>query len=171
MVRMLNPVNLHMAFGLAKMQEENVAALRRTTRFNSFSAGPSGPTDPSGPNGPSGQGRGPNGPAHQFEKKAILPIQRLSPAQMRERREKGLCYNCDEKWGPGHKCKSARLFIMEGEDLDSDDTAKEGGAEETKGQLCEELLGDELEPEISIHALCGSPNPKTMRILGCIGRK
>jgi len=33
MVRMLNPPNLHMAFGLAKMQEENVAALKRTAKM------------------------------------------------------------------------------------------------------------------------------------------
>ena len=37
MVRMLNPINLHMAFGLAKMQEENVDAMRRNARFSSIS--------------------------------------------------------------------------------------------------------------------------------------
>ena len=82
MVRMLNSINLHMAFGLAKMQEENVAALRRTTRLGSL---------------PNGHVLVPNGLVHQFEKRVLLPIQRLSLVQMRERREKGLCYNCDDK--------------------------------------------------------------------------
>jgi hypothetical protein len=31
MVRMLNPSNLTVAFGMAKMQEENVAAFRRSS--------------------------------------------------------------------------------------------------------------------------------------------
>ena len=32
---------------------------------------------------------------------------------MEERKKKGLCYNCDEKWGPGHKCKNAMLFLLD----------------------------------------------------------
>ena len=33
---------------------------------------------------------------------------------MEERRKQGLCYNCDEKWQVGHKCKGAKLFLLEG---------------------------------------------------------
>jgi hypothetical protein len=40
-----------------------------------------------------------------------LPIKRLTPAQMQERRAQGLCYNCDEKFVPGHKCYS-RCFLL-----------------------------------------------------------
>ena len=36
---------------------------------------------------------------------------------MDERRKKGLCYNCDEKWGFGHKCKYVKLFLLEGIDI------------------------------------------------------
>lgn len=43
-----------------------------------------------------------------------LALQRLSPVQMEERRRKGLCFNCDEKFQPGHQCKSAKLFLLEG---------------------------------------------------------
>ena len=35
-------------------------------------------------------------------------IRRLSPMEMKERRDKGLCFNCDEKFAPGHRCK--KLF-------------------------------------------------------------
>ncbi|KAJ0034380.1 hypothetical protein Pint_26460 [Pistacia integerrima] len=95
MVRMLNPSNLHIAFGLAKMQEENVAALRRIAKLGFFSTCLA------------------IGPLSPPEKRAIVLVQRLSPSQMNERRDKGLCYNCDDKWALGHKCKSTRLFIME----------------------------------------------------------
>ncbi|CAM0951594.1 unnamed protein product [Alopecurus aequalis] len=36
------------------------------------------------------------------------PLLRLSPTEMDERRAKGLCYNCDDKYAPGHRCK--RLY-------------------------------------------------------------
>ncbi len=30
--------------------------------------------------------------------------------QMKERCDKSLCYNCDEKWNPAHKCKPPKLI-------------------------------------------------------------
>ncbi|KAA8540064.1 hypothetical protein F0562_026756 [Nyssa sinensis] len=104
MVCMLNPSNLTMAFGMAKMQEENVTAFKAGTRMGST------PTRPLS-----------NPPT--LDTKALVPVQRLSPLQMTERRARGLCYNCDEKWGPGHKCKSARLFILECADSEEEEPA------------------------------------------------
>ncbi|RVX03831.1 Transposon Tf2-8 polyprotein [Vitis vinifera] len=150
MVCMLNPSNLHIAFGLAKMQEENVAALRRTAKLGSV------PT------------RLAIGPPSPPEKRVIVPVQRLSPSQMKERRDKGLCYNCDDKWAPGHKCKSARLFIMECDESSDDEVPKSEVAEGRASKSKEETPIVEIEPGISIHALVGSPNPKTMRFLGHI---
>jgi len=103
LVRMLNPSNLHIAFGLAKMQEKNVAALRRTAKVGSV------PTHLA------------IGPSNPHEKRVIVPIQRLSPSQMKEQRDKGLCYNCDDKWAQGHKCKSALLFIIECDESGDDE--------------------------------------------------
>ena len=51
------------------------------------------------------------------ESKPRIPIKRITPTQMDERRKRGLCYNCDEKQGPGHKCKNAKLFLLEGIEL------------------------------------------------------
>ena len=150
MVRTLNPSNLHIAFGLAKMQEENVAALRRTARLGFV------PT------------RSTIGPSNPHEKRAIVPIQRLSPSQMKEQRDKGLCYNCDDKWVQGHKCKLARLFIMECDESSDDEMPKFEVADGSAGKFKEETLIVELEPGISIHALSGSPNPKTMTFVGHI---
>ena len=39
------------------------------------------------------------------------PRRTLSPAAMANRREQGLCYNCDERFAPGHRCK--KLFVLE----------------------------------------------------------
>lgn len=52
-----------------------------------------------------------------FNRKPSIPIKRLTPAKMQERREKGLCYNCDEKFQADHRCSRPRLFLLEGVEL------------------------------------------------------
>ena len=52
-----------------------------------------------------------------IKSKPKIPIKRITLAQIDERRKRGLCYNCDEKWGVGHKCKNAKLFLLEGIEL------------------------------------------------------
>lgn len=93
-----------------------------------------------------------------------LPIKRLSPAELQTRREKGLCYNCDERYTPVHRCKNRRLLLLTNdEDEDNDENI--------------ELLDDTGEygetstphPEISIHALSGTTSPCTLRVTGSIG--
>ena len=51
-----------------------------------------------------------------LDTKSKIPI-KSTLAQMDERRKKGLCYNCDEKRGPRHKCKNVKLFLLEGIDI------------------------------------------------------
>ncbi|KAK2971290.1 hypothetical protein RJ640_001316 [Escallonia rubra] len=92
-----------------------------------------------------------------------LPVKRLTPAELSERRAKGLCFNCNEKFGPGHRCK--KLFLIEGcwsEDEEEKDDEKEGELETNEG---EEV------PEISIHAMCGAKAPQTMRVKGKMGAR
>jgi hypothetical protein len=46
----------------------------------------------------------------------FLPIKRLTPEEL-----KGLCFKCNDKYGPGHQCK--KLFMIEAclrEDEDGD---------------------------------------------------
>jgi hypothetical protein len=70
---------------------------------------------------------------------------------MQERKERGLCYNCDEKFQPGHKCSRPRLFLLEGVELDELEEIQVEEVfpkEETEAEPQEaELLG------ISLHAL------------------
>jgi hypothetical protein len=48
---------------------------------------------------------------------APLNIQKLTRVEMVERQLKGLCYNCDEKYFPGHKCKEQNIFMAISEDV------------------------------------------------------
>ena len=44
-----------------------------------------------------------------------IPLKRLSSEELVSRRERDLCFNCDEKFHHGHKC-SSRVFILIAED-------------------------------------------------------
>jgi hypothetical protein len=66
---------------------------------------------------------------------------------LKDQRDRGLCFNCDDKFSPGHRCK--KLFLIEG--------IYEGEIEEP-GQAEEREAGEENEfeiPEISLHAISG----------------
>ena len=86
-VRMLGPKNLNEAFGLAKMQEEYLWSCRKSSKIPHDGSRPSILGLPK--------------PKHSIstsESRTKVPLQRLIAAQMEERRKKGLCYHCDEKW-------------------------------------------------------------------------
>ncbi|TXG57057.1 hypothetical protein EZV62_018370 [Acer yangbiense] len=68
-------------------------------------------------------------------------IRRLSPAEQADRHSKGLCFNCDEQFKPGHHCQKLQLLLLEVEIFDEKDQIQE--------------VEPSSEVEISIHALTG----------------
>jgi hypothetical protein len=46
-----------------------------------------------------------------------LKVQKLTREEMVECQLKGLCYNCDEKYFLGHKCKEKNIFMAISEDI------------------------------------------------------
>ena len=40
-------------------------------------------------------------------------IRRITSQEARERREKGLCFYCDDKFTPRHRCTRPQLFMLE----------------------------------------------------------
>jgi hypothetical protein len=58
------------------------------------------------------------GSKHHFGvHKTIVPQSKsLTPQQMDETREKGLCFNCDNKYSKGHKCGEKKLFYIDCEE-------------------------------------------------------
>ncbi|GAV69136.1 hypothetical protein CFOL_v3_12637, partial [Cephalotus follicularis] len=92
-----------------------------------------------------------------------MPIKKLSPAQLKERREKGRCFNCNEKFGPGHRSK--KLFLIEGCWCD-------GGDNDVNMEVEDMAVLQEAEtPEISIHAIPGLRTPQTMKVQACIAQR
>ncbi|CAM8990762.1 unnamed protein product [Rhodiola kirilowii] len=95
-----------------------------------------------------------------------LPAKRLTPAEMAARRERGLCFNCDEKFAPGHRCKPKFQCLIVEEAMEEEEV--EGAAEEPS-QLEEP---SEVMPSISYHAMQGHNVPLTLRLEGELsGRK
>lgn len=41
-----------------------------------------------------------------------LPIKRLTPSEMEGRREKRLCYNCESKFTPRHRCRTSHFLCL-----------------------------------------------------------
>ena len=158
-VRMLSPKSLNEAFGLAKIQEEYNWSCKKFAKAQ----GDQGK--------PSILGAPPK-TSSLLETKPRLPIKRISPAQMEERKKKGLCYNCDEKWAPGHKCKNAMLFLLDFVELAQENTnsgvhiteLEENGYADQVGQ-------DQEDAEITLYALSGTPTAGTMRVMGRIKHK
>jgi predicted aspartyl protease len=81
---------------------------------------------------------------------------------MTQRRAEGLCFNCDEKYVQGHRCK--KLFVLEVDDTDDDEEADE------EIECSALTLGEEL-PGISLHAITGvrAKGFQTMKVFVSVG--
>ena len=86
-------------------------------------------------------------------------IKRLTQAEQEERRRKGLCYNCDEKYTRGHNRVCQRLFLLEGIEEDEDD-----GTPEDFGDA-----GAEDAPVFSLQAIAGVSFTDTMQVAVTLG--
>jgi hypothetical protein len=167
-LRMLNPVTLAAAFGLAKLQEY-ILSTRRSSRPTTASYNFSKSLPWSSPGSSSTPASSSSLPLQQSA--SAFPIQKLFPAQMKERRDNGLCYNCDEKWNSAHKCKSPKLYLMQGGEPFTDEKLDELSCDDSvdgSDPQADPIVTEVTDPEISLHAIAGTVNPNTMRLIGWI---
>ncbi|KAM7497180.1 hypothetical protein LguiA_021594 [Lonicera macranthoides] len=89
---------------------------------------------------------------------AVVPVKKITPAEMQARREKGLCYNCDEQYTYGHKCKRPQVYHISGEEekIESDG--------EMQPEPDEPPTDDNL--GISMHAIAGGAPCQTLVLQG-----
>jgi len=82
---------------------------------------------------------------------------------------KGLCYNCDEKYFSGHKCKEQNLFMSISEDISEEDveTPLMSESPETT-DITPPSYSPEVEPVISLNSLTGFSAPQTLKLIGYI---
>ncbi|XP_026398913.1 uncharacterized protein LOC113294751 [Papaver somniferum] len=120
-VQMFSPKSLSNAVYLARMQEALLENAARKKKFHYRPPPLSVPTNysqrqPTSPvTSPTNHSRNFSSPAVSF----TPPIKKLSYAEMRKRREKGLCYNCNEVFQAGHKCLKQRIYMLADDDEES----------------------------------------------------
>jgi hypothetical protein len=88
---------------------------------------------------------------------------------MVEHQLKGLCYNCDDKYFPSHKCKEQNLFMAISEDISEEDVETPLVSESPEiTDITPPSHPPKVEPIISINALNGFSTPKTLKLIGYI---
>jgi hypothetical protein len=105
--------------------------------------------------------------------KANTPIKRLTSDELQARRAKGLCYNCDERFQLGYRCKrQVHLLIANPEavvDLGSTLQTLEDADSATQPVPDDPIQDPDL-AQISLHALMGHTIPQTLRVMGHINQ-
>jgi hypothetical protein len=100
---------------------------------------------------------------------APLNIQKLTRDEMAERQLKGLCYNCDEKYFSGHKCKEKNIFMAISEEIFEEDEETPFMSESPKStDITPPSDPPEVEPIISLNALTGFSAPQTLKLISYI---
>lgn len=183
MVTMLRPTTLPNAFGLARLQEQEIYRRNRITKPQTFGSNPSYPKATPSPystkpnnyqptSTPQSQPYPNRNTSYPYTnnptRKPTMPVRRISPSQMQERLERWLCYHCDEKYQPGHKCSKPRLYVLEGIEWGEKEESIEEGVLEFHG---EQKQGEEEEGKllgIFLYALARTLMPRTMRLVGRI---
>jgi hypothetical protein len=101
-----------------------------------------------------------------------LKIQKLTRAEMVEQQLKGLCYNCNEKYFLGHKCKKQKIFMAISEDFSEEDVETPlvfMSPEPT--DITPPSDPPKVESIISLNALTGFSAPQTLKLIGYIKHK
>ncbi|XP_058767801.1 uncharacterized protein LOC131641513 [Vicia villosa] len=97
-----------------------------------------------------------------------LPIKRLSSAQIQERRAQGLCFNCDEKFIPGHRCSVGKFLLLLVDDDDSESLPTMEPIQDQTLDSAQVINSDETYFQLSPQAVNGHFSPKTLKFNGLI---
>jgi hypothetical protein len=88
---------------------------------------------------------------------------------MDERQLKGLCYNCDEKYFLGHKCKEKNIIMAISEDILEEDLETPLVSESPESiYITPPSDPPEVEWVISLNALTSFSAPQTLKLIDYI---
>ena len=86
-------------------------------------------------------------------------VRQLSEKELQDKRAKGLCFKCDDKWVAGHCCKRRELSVLLMDDEDEDHSESAGS--EPPPSPTDELVGEGHGQAASVLKLsCGVVKPK-----------
>jgi hypothetical protein len=114
----------------------------------------------------------PGAPPEQKKSEEKPPVPSKFDSLRAQRRARGECYKCGEKFSPGHKCPAqVQLHVLEEllEALQITDGAPEvasdGDESDSAGSDTEEMM------KLSVHAMSGTTSRRSMRLQGVIGKQ
>ncbi|WVY96967.1 hypothetical protein V8G54_029118 [Vigna mungo] len=153
-VTTLQPPNLPHVIALAKLHDDKFRS--SPLLFNRFGLPP--PFSPPPPNTPS--------PTKPFPPllptpTTKLPIKKLTEAEMQSRREKNICFNCDERYIRGHCCKQQFLLLTTFNTEDGDENASTKDIPNSEGV-------PQVTGLINLHEFSGQWSPRTFWVTGSI---
>ncbi|GJU93992.1 retrotransposon-related protein [Tanacetum coccineum] len=172
-VRMFKPRTLTDAYCLTNLQEATLNAVKKKSKMQ-FSASTSryGSNVATNTSNPKPLLTLPNTTRTWNNKPNTAPPRKqLTQKEYEDKRVKNLCFYCDKKFVPGHKCEGQLFSLVvlgeneeEEEFVDADDSLEEIGSEE-------------VQPQISLNALHGMSSFQTLRVhqknmslVNCLGR-
>lgn len=154
MVRLMKPQTLLEAFEVAQLQEQSLEVLFRKQKALTLGK-------------VSAQGSKVSNtykvPATaEVKPPPISNVRKISPQELQERRKKGLCFKCGEKFGIGHQCAMKHLnFMLLDEDPDP-------GGDTILADLAEAEMTAGNVLEASLYELSSSLQWKTITLQGKI---
>lgn len=94
----------------------------------------------------------------------LVPMKRLTPQELGEKREKEPYFLCDEKYVTGHECQHKKLFQLE--------ICPKGSEEEPEWGFEEQEKGEPQSPiELSANLMTGVMGVSSIRLIGKIMEK
>lgn len=78
----------------------------------------------------------------------------MTAAELAEKRAKGICFRCDGKFSPGHRCPNKSLQVLILGDVDEDEDEPEGKEEHPHLETI----------EVSLNSVSGLTSPRTMKL-------
>jgi hypothetical protein len=154
------PVTLTQAISLAKLQEEKILDRPLAKPYSSSTAAASSSSS--------------FRPTMSVSSPKSKPaVKRLTPDELQARREQGLCYNCDEKYQRGHRCKRLFHLLIVGPEESPEDASSFQLELTNPDPIVVPNVETDPDPEpdpaqISLHALMGHSIPQTLRVMGQI---
>jgi hypothetical protein len=169
-VKMFEPKTLKHAYNLARLQANTLSYKKFSSSPKRYSppimtTQPHLPTTPNSTQNPTTMHNTPikpnpapwhNNPSTSTYRNSTKPTKSLKNQEFEEKRLKGLCFWCDDKFIPGHRCRSKRLYSLSITEEEDEVTTKEPTGDD--------LQARELSPHISLDALEGTVGLNTMKV-------
>ncbi|GJU67579.1 hypothetical protein Tco_1253838 [Tanacetum coccineum] len=97
------------------------------------------------------------------------PRKQLTQQEMAEKRVKHLCFYCDQRYSPGHKC-SGQMYCLEV--IGYDEIIKDEDGVISEQELVPDIeVEEETMPQVSLNAMNGVKSYQTMRVRGHVGKQ